>query len=133
VDTSTDPAGRDWSPDQYGLTAVYPGSLWQRDNGDGSVTYAVVVPPKMLPGCDVTAWHDEELWLVVPADTFAARTIMDKPQRVTWILQRVGVERDNDTAEEYDTLRFGRSTVIHRGPVPAGPRRTMGDDPVVNV
>ncbi|GAA0924533.1 hypothetical protein [Virgisporangium aurantiacum] len=128
--TSTGTTGVDWSPEQHGLMSVYPGSLWQRDNRDATVTYAVVVPPKLRPGWDGGPWRDDELWLVcVPADTVAARTILDKPHRVTWILDRVGVERDTDTAEEYDTLGFGRSTVLHRGPVPSGLRSATHDGP----
>jgi hypothetical protein len=130
ADASTGPTGVDWSPDQHGLVLVYPGSLWQRDNRDGTVTYAVVVPPKMRPGWDGKPWRDDELWLVVvPADTFAMWTILDKPHRVTWILDRVGVERDDETAEEYDTLGFGRSTILHRGPVPSGLRSATHDGP----
>ncbi len=118
--TVTDQVGADWSPEQHGLVRVYPGSLlWLRDNRDGTVTYAAVVPPKMRPGWDGGVWRDDELWLVsMPADTFAARTILDKPHRVTGVLDRLGVERDDETDEEYDPLGFGRSTVLHRGPVP---------------
>ena len=90
----------------------------------------MVVPPKMRPGWDGTPWRDDELWLVVvPADTFAARTILEKPHRVTGILDRVGVECDDETAEDNDTLGFGRSTVLHRGPVPSGLRSATHDGP----
>lgn len=112
------PVSPDWDPEQHGLALVSPG-LWRRDGRDGTVTYAVVVPPKMLPGWDGNEWVNDELWLVVvPADTFAERTISDKPHRVTKILDRADVERDDETGEEYDTLGFGRATVLHRGPVP---------------
>jgi hypothetical protein len=103
-----------------GMAAVYPGILWKRDDErQGTTIYATTVPPKLIPGWDGEKWVGYELWVVeVPPDTYVEHTILDKPHRVTWVLEWEP-DRD-DSGESYDDSGFLQSRILYRGPAPSG-------------